>query len=233
MKYHLNKTSHPDIINCMQHGAYKIIYDETDGICVYDKANELYYADANNYQAAQTIINEAGHRKHDLVIRGESLKHVCTTERLMLSKPYRFAVYMESIPQILPETDYTIRRLTMEALPYICAHYSYKSLANPQYIEARIKAGMLGAFQDHQLIAFIGTHDCGSIGMLEVEREHQRNKVGTCLTIEMINLQLEKGLIPYGELFIDNQKSRSMALKLKLKLSKDLIYWAYMNNDES
>lgn len=160
------------------------------------------------------------------------MKQASILHRLPLSKPYRFAVYMESVPQKPTETAFTISRLTMEALPYICEHYSYKSLATPQYIESRIKAGMLGAFHGQRLIAFIGTHDSGSIGMLEVEREYQRNKIGTCLPQNMIKLQLEKGLIPYGELFIDNQKSRSMAEKLKLRLSKSLIYWAYTYKDK-
>ncbi len=230
--FQLTITDHPDIINCMKQGTYEMIYDKADGICVYDQVNQLYYADALNTQAAETILQNTMHMTGDLVARGVIMKQVCEQRNLRLSKPYQFAVFMETVPQKVVQIPYQIHKLTKDAIPYICAHYSYKPLAIPKYIEERIEAGMLGAFHGHQLIAFIGTHDSGSIGLLEVETKHQRKGIGAVLTLSMIKEQLKKGLIPYAELFTDNQKSRKMAEKLKLKLSKSLIYWVYLDVNE-
>lgn len=231
LNFQLTVTDHPDIINCIKQRAYKIIYDGTDGICIYDQINQLYYADALSNRATEIILKNTKQLTGDLVARGAIMKHVCEQYRMLLSKPYQFAVFMETVPQKATPIPYQIHKLTKDAIPYICAHYSYKPLANPEYIEERIEAGMLGVFQDHQPVAFIGTHDNGSIGLLEVEAMHQRKGIGAALTLRMIKEQMKKGLIPYAELFTDNKKSHKMAEKLNLKLSKSLIYWVYLDVD--
>ena len=72
-----------------------------------------------------------------------------------------------------------------------------------EYIRDRINTNtMLGAFIDENLVGFIGTHEEGSIGILEENYlPYYRNRgIGECLQKYATNLALSQDRIPYDKL---------------------------------
>ncbi len=96
------------------------------------------------------------------------------------------------------------------------------------YLEERLRGGHIyGAFADGRLAGFAGTHQEGSIGLLEVYGEYRRQGIGRALEAFMVNLHLSMGYMPYGAVVEGNQASLGLQGSLKMCMSKKLLYWVW------
>lgn len=86
---------------------------------------------------------------------------------------------------------------------------------------------MWGAFNNEELLGFIGIHSEGSIGLLEVLPQHRNKGVAQALQKHIINYCLTKNWVPFGQVFVDNKKSMNLQNKLRLSISKKSIFWLY------
>ena len=95
-----------------------------------------------------------------------------------------------------------------------------------EYFYERVESGnVFGAFIGDKLAGVIGIHSEGSIGMLYVDENYRKMKLGMALETYMFNQAIEKGWIPYGQVIIDNDKSFKLQEKMGLYCSKDSVYW--------
>ncbi len=129
------------------------------------------------------------------------------------------------------DSRFRIRRLTAKDAPFVKEHYKH----DPQYIDSRIEAGMFGAElaaePTGRLLGFIGTHDDGSIGLLEVAPDSRRMGVATALQAFMFDYHIKKGWIPYGQVYIDNDASFALQSSMGIAVSKQHIRWMFKNED--
>lgn len=108
-----------------------------------------------------------------------------------------------------------IRPLTEKELPTAQAHYGL--MGGGAYIAGRIAAGRVwGLFEGECLLGFIGVHDGGGMGMLEVLPEHRRRGAAYALEAFLIGWHLQRGMTPYCQVVRGN--AASMALQKKLGL---------------
>lgn len=102
----------------------------------------------------------------------------------------------------------------------------YSLFQDEAYIADRLKAGvMYGIFVEGNLAGFIGEHDEGSMGMLEVFPAYRRRGLGLALESFQINRILEEGRIPYDQVIVGNEKSLSLQKKLGMTITKDTVTW--------
>lgn len=95
-----------------------------------------------------------------------------------------------------------------------------------EYFYERVESGnVFGAFIEDKLVGVIGIHSEGSIGMLYVDENYRKMKLGMALETYMFNQAIEKGWIPYGQVIIDNEKSFKLQEKMGLYCSKESVYW--------
>lgn len=136
----------------------------------------------------------------------------------------RHGVYrkQESVTYSLPEGA-QIRRLDESHLSFVLQHYHM--MDDETYLRERIDAGMYGAFVGGELAGFIGTHDEGSIGLLEVLPEYRRLGLAFALEAHLINCLLEKGRIPFTQVSVDNEPSLALQRKLGMELSDAMVHW--------
>ncbi len=124
----------------------------------------------------------------------------------------------------LPETEVEIRPLTAAHLPTVCANYQMEGEA---YLSRLIRRGELyGAFDADTLMAFIGRHAEGSIGLLEVLPPYRRRGLGRLLQSYMIGLELSRGHVPYGQVFLGNEPSLALQQSMGMTRSIGRVYWA-------
>ena len=117
-----------------------------------------------------------------------------------------------------------IRPFRKEDIPFLMEHYDV--ISSPEYFEERIDENELFAgFRDGKLCAFIGFHDDGSGGMLEVLPEYRRLGIGSALELFLHNEALRRGWTPYGQIFVGNEASRKLQQSLGLTVSDGAIYW--------
>ncbi|MDD6306117.1 MAG: GNAT family N-acetyltransferase [Clostridiales bacterium] len=114
--------------------------------------------------------------------------------------------------------------LNLEYLDIVTANYH--TVDDTDYMKERIEKGwMFGAFIENELAGFAGMHTEGSIGMLEVLPQYRGRHIGKALETYMINLSLEHGMIPYGQVADGNEVSTRLQETLGLCFSKTMIYW--------
>lgn len=222
----IQETWYVDMQSIQQRKVAQTIWENETSILLYDTASEIYLAAAKEESETHHIWQLMQNKSDSIILRGMPLQTVFDKDETYIKEDsYYFAQCMETIPYDLSSYPIDIRPLEFHECPMVCEHYSFQELANEAYVNERIQEGMLGAFLQDTCVGFIGTHDSGSIGMLEVFPAYRHHHYGEALIKAMVNQQLQKGTICYGEVFFHNQASLSLLHKLNFTFSKDMVHW--------
>lgn len=135
----------------------------------------------------------------------------------------------------IPQPDVCeIRPFPLDQVPLLVSVYDPDGDA--AHYEDAVKAGnVLAAYRGGELAGFIGFHEDGSGGMLEVLPQFRRLGIGTALEIGLHNLALSRGWTPYGQIYADNEASLKLQERLGMVLSDpdgDVLYWMYKTNKD-
>lgn len=133
-------------------------------------------------------------------------------------------VYLGKDP---PRTDcpgVTLRPLTMADLDFVLENYHHPGSVE-EHIRGRIAEGMLGAEIGGQLAGFIGVHEEGAMGLLEVLPAFRRRGLAEALEAALIRRQLDRGCLPYAQVRTGNAASEALQRKLGLTLDSRVLYW--------
>ena len=134
------------------------------------------------------------------------------------------AAYLDNVSLSVPAFGGELRLLDRSWAPWVLEHYSH-AFADLAYMERAVDRGIIGAFVDGQPAGFVGFHDEGSIGMLEVLPAYRRRGLGSILQRAAINLALERGQIPFGQVIDGNEASLSLQRKLGMSVSTSTLFW--------
>ena len=118
-----------------------------------------------------------------------------------------------------------IRCAAQQDLPIIMTHYDKLSEAELQQVIAR--GNLFLAFHNGDAVGFVGEHLEGSMGLLEVFPDCRRQGYGAELESFMISRMLERGLLPYCQVEVDNEKSLALQRKLGMTVSREKVYWVF------
>jgi tRNA (guanine37-N1)-methyltransferase len=102
----------------------------------------------------------------------------------------------------------------------------YSLSHGPNYIRDRIDRGCLFVALVHgELAGFVGMHEEGGLGMLEVLPQFRRQHVALALSTFIINWALEQGYTPYSQAKADNEASIALQDKLDIHRAKEQLFW--------
>ena len=215
-----------DMIEVILRGRSAILHIECEGVVLREETSGAYMMTAENelsFNALVRYIDSPG-----IIATHESfyIDKLIKRYNLRLEMTCRQAVWPKNKkpPEITGVEN--IQLLTEEHLEEVNKNYSVK--VGKKYLEGRIAAGELyGAFIDNTLVGFIGLHEEGSIGILEVLKDYRRQGVAQDLIAHMINVQHAQGHIPYGQFSVENTASMALLEKTGFILSgeDELIYW--------
>ena len=134
------------------------------------------------------------------------------------------AAYLDSTPLPLPAFGGELRLLDRSWAPWLTAHYSH-DFGGAAYMERAADRGIIGAFVEGKPAGFVGFHDEGSIGMLEVLPAYRRRGLGEVLQRAAVNLALERGQLPFGQVIDGNEASLALQRKLGMAVSETTLFW--------
>lgn len=241
-----DKLLHMDMIELIRRGQAQILYFEKDGVLLRDKVSGLISVSVKTKETAKRVLEEY---KETILKQNENntywmfvSHHECINrvaeEIFPLRQVIRCKQAVYTRKEMLPVKKVTIplekengkkevllevRMLDLSHAPFVLENYES---GNGEYVTDRILHGcMYGAFADGELIGFAGIHMEGSIGMLKVLPEYRNLCVGSCLETYMINLLLEKGYTPFGQISVTNEASIALQNSLGLYFSKEYVYW--------
>lgn len=148
---------------------------------------------------------------------------------LQVEKPRVFynAIFPEdaAVPENLVE-GLEIRPLTMKEFDYVRS--LYKTVDDDEYISDRIQSGtMLGAWLGRELTGFIGTHDDGTMGLMEVDPAYRRRGIGRALEGALVSLLRSRKRRTFGNVDASNPTARDVHQKVGAIVDDRPVYWLF------
>lgn len=228
-----NKLIHMDMIELLRRGEAELLAQEEGGILLRPKGTKIVMLSCENTEAGRRFLK---------ILEGKEfieIKNLVVHQEFMYSILQEFscwkgalicrqAVYTRGVALPVDKTI-AIRRLSEDYLETVSSHYHLTE--DPGYLRKRIRAGVLyGAFLQDTLTGFVGEHEEGSMGMLEVFPEYRRKGIAAALEAFTINRLLSLGRTPFCQIIEGNEASVRLQQKLGLRISKDTLCWFSKNS---
>ena len=230
------KLLHMDMIELINRGQAVLIFAEGENICLQDRVSGIYFLTAKDIPGGEKILTYIPQNQEVLVALHQEFMRDIVQDYLKAGEGMTCCQAVYTKREKLPITGLysmdenaenglpKIARLTEEAIQAVCSNYAKGD--DIEYIRDRIQKGcMFGAFADGELAGFIGIHQEGAIGMLEVLPQYRGRGIAKALETYVINLSLEAGHIPYGQVVKENEASKKLQECLGLYFSKTSVYW--------
>lgn len=218
--------SHTDMTEVIKRGFAEIFYADTDGVAMRETKSGVQYLSAESTEAGIRLM-KALEPEHSVIIHQEELADIAVKELRLggYNQCYELA-YLKEEKYPLEFNGVEIRKLSFEWVDTV--NRIYHLIDNEAYIRALIEEGvMYGAFVEGELAGFIGIHTEGCMGLLEIVPKFRRRGLGELLEGYMINWNLEKGFLPFCEVFTDNEASLRLQKKLGMTMADGCIWWVY------
>lgn len=222
-----NMTLNIDMIESIRRGKCNIIFASTRGVLIYDAKSGVYMISALDLQTAGEIILKIPKDINVIVIHQNNYCGLLMKEFGLEKEVSCYNVLYKSKEKItVYNDDIDIIRLTDKYEEYVKSNYSSLDKMEKGYIRKRINEGeMYGAFIGSTLCGFIGSHEEGSIGILEVLPQFRKRGIALKLEAFAINLAIEQGRYPYGQVVQGNAPSLNLQNKLGLERAKEKTHW--------
>ena len=231
------KLLHIDMIELINRGRARIVYRDAKELLLRDMVSGIYFhTRMADVPTEWNLPQELG--------KDERIECIAIHQREMvpfMEKYFHLKTDMECIQgaytrkEKLPvrglygldgrgENGFSIRVLSEEFIPFVTEHYS--EIGTEEYVTDRIRHGAVyGAFYDEKIVGFIADHEEGSIGMLYVLPEYRKRHVAMALETYCMNLAIERGEIPYGQIVLGNEPSIGLQEKMGICFAKGTVVW--------
>lgn len=215
---------HANMLEVLRRGSAEALTVEEGGVLLYDTGCGAWMLAAEP-EAAEAFLDRvpAG---CDLFV-GHDMAYF-DLARARFGLPERelcwSAAYLDKDPLPIPDFGGELRLLDRSWAPWLRAHYSH-DFGGVAYMERAADRGIIGAFVEGKPAGFVGFHDEGSIGMLEVLPAYRRRGLGEILQRAAINLALGRGQIPFGQVIDGNTASLGLQRKLGMAVSQSRLFW--------
>lgn len=232
------KLLHIDMIELINRGRARIVYHDADEILLRDIVTGIYF------HTRMSGVPQMEWKLPLKLAKDERIECIVLHQREMvplMEMHFHLKEDMECLqgaytrreklpvrglygPDGRGENGFSIRTLTEEFIPFVAEHYS--EIGSPEYVTERILHGAVyGAFYEEKIVGFIADHEEGSIGMLYVLPEYRKRHVAMALETYCMNLAVERGEIPYGQVVLGNEASIHLQEKMGICFAKGTIVW--------
>lgn len=215
---------HTGLLEILRRGVGSVVSSSDRGALIQDKTKRILMLSASSVSNAEELLQDQKNIKLIVAYQDFLVDFLKEKYSLNFANKCVQAVYL-SKKYLKIDERFTFAPLTIENLKKITECYHYESPAN---LAKKLKNGeIFGAFLDGIWVGFVGMHDEGTMGLLEVFPPFRREGVGTALSSFMINRNLSQGFIPFGHIVSNNEASLALNRKLGLTISQNYLYWIY------
>ena len=210
---------HVDMLEAIKRGRGEVAYFEGSTVLVRrNEAPDFYLLTSDSPAAAAAAF--AGRPAPKVVVaRGPGVAEMLRDRFcLQLSDYCSNVAYLKQERLAWDCPGLVIRPFRVEELPAFLAHYDIEDEAEAR---AHIEKGELFAAEyEGKLAGFMGLHADGSMGLLEVFPEYRKLGIGRAIEKFFINFCLDRGWVPYGQVFCDNEASFSLQTNLGMSVDR-------------
>lgn len=215
---------HMDMLESIRRGRAALLYVDQNGVLLLDQPSGTYMVSTTCEDIAEKILPLI---KNATLIECHQkfyAKELAEQSHLYIGPDCYQAVYCKE-QRILQEwTGVEIKQLDNTFLSAV--KDQYHMIKDDEYLLGRLESGvMYGAFLGKELAGFIGIHEEGSIGLLEMLPEYRRRGIGMALEAHMVNVMLDKGWTPFGQIIEGNAASFSLQKRLGFSIAEQPLFW--------
>jgi len=206
-----------EMLEVYKSGNAEVLYGENDGILLYDKVSFNYLGSANTLAGAKDIVRLLPQDYGVFVAHDEIFRELLGVDFNCSDSLLSYNHVYESTQELsIANEQVKIHLLDESYLEEIKKHYTIKRLSTNHYLLSRIKEGMLGAFIEDELVGFIGVHDSGAIGLLEVFDAYKGQQIAQTLQAAMMNRLITQDKTVFLQVNATNEVSLHIQEKLHL-----------------
>lgn len=222
-----DKALYANLLEALRRGSARVSWAGQEGILLYEADCGAWMMSAADRQTADRLLAQVP-ADCDLFVGHEMFYRAAAEEKLGFPAQQLCysALYPGTQPLEIPPFGGEIRQLGPEWSTWLAEHYE-NGFGGAAYMEGAIRRGVLGLFLDGEPAGFVGVHEEGSIGMLEVLPPFRRRGLGEVLQRSAVNLALEQGRLPFGQVFAKNAASLALQRRVGMALSQTMMFWAF------
>ena len=226
MNLETNPVLYAGLIQIRKRGTAEILEETENGIFLLDTVSNGVMLAVGNVETGMQWLRKHSSLHYSLlsVFNRELVDFIQDEYGLTEVLDCYQAVYPLKTPPVYDKT-LKIRCASQQDLPLILAHYDKLSEAELKQVIAR--ENLFLAFHNGEAVGFVGEHLEGSMGLLEIFPAFRRKGYGAELESFMISRMLERGLLPYCQVEVDNEKSLALQRKLGMTVSREKVYWVF------
>jgi tRNA (guanine37-N1)-methyltransferase len=214
------------LLHCLKSGAAEILYCGENGMLLFDQNGGHYLLTAKDQKTAEKLIPKVP--EGDTIVAHEEFYD----DLLQAGKPIRTTrcnttAYLKKEPPKASDAD--IRQLTVADLPLMLKYYHL--FTDEEYFTELLSGGsMYGIYIDGEPAGFIGQHDSGEMGLLEIFEPYRKQGLGLKLENFMIRKILSKGDLPIGEVVVGNTASLALQRKagMTIDTTQTVTWWNFI-----
>lgn len=217
-------------IDMLERALLEIAYSGTNSLLLADETNFMIHCrEESEWPGLIARLLEIMPTDHFIILRAHEewyLDDLIEQTGFSDLEPYLNSIYPEdfSLSEDWPE-GVKIRPLTMEQFDFVRS--TYLTVDSDDYIRERIEDGMLGAWYHGELAGFIGTHDEGTVGLLEVLPAFRRKGIARALESEMVRRLRNQNRRAHGNIAVDNLLSKTVHEKIGVRIAQQPVYWLF------
>jgi len=211
-----------DMIAPIKRDTARILYAGADGVLMHETKSDAYMMSVTTHELGRKLLGNLPkngffvcHQEFML----EDFKAISPNAELL--ENYQVVYGGDPLPH---SANLDFKPLNVADLATVTTNYTMD--LGEEYITSRIADGELfGGYVNGEMIGFIGIHAEGSIGMLQVFDDQQGKGYGTALYASIINHQLSRGIVPFGQISVNNTTSMAIARKLGFEIGTERVWW--------
>ena len=211
-----------NLLEVLRRGSAELLWVTADGVLLYDRDSRSHMFSARTQEAAGRIFHLLP-PDADLLYGYETWYLEELRGRVPLTREYLFysCVWAKKEPPPPARCAGELRLLREDDANAVISRYENAwgdGAEMLEYVRASIRRGMYGAYVDGELAGFGGSHDEGSLGMLEVLPQYRRRGLAAALETALIRRTLDRGGYAFCQVSTDNRAS--LALQEELGLTR-------------
>lgn len=220
----LDRLQHINMLESINHNRAEILKAGKSGVLIYDKPSQTIMVSAIDLAAYQQLLADVPQIRACVIYQGWAKEFMEKRFSLIPEAAYYQAAYFKSEYPIHTPSKLRVRQLKKKDIPLVQKHYMDSD--DHKYMMSRVLDNALFAgFSEDNVIGFIGIHDEGSIGLIEVLRPYRRQGYGLELLNFMIAYYLQNNDVPYSQISTANVPSIRLHQKAGMVLSKKPVIW--------
>lgn len=217
---------HMDLLESIRRGNCTEVYAEERAVLLNTRSG-ISLLSAETKEDGERVLRMLGERPHCIVAHGEAARDAVgsVVQDFVHADGCYQASYLRPEPPEVPDVCRIVPYPIGEA-QFVVDHYAMAH--DLEHVRETIRNGELfAAYVGEKLVGFIGYHNDGSMGKLEVLPEYRRQRIGTALEQYLIGDSMRRGWTPYCQIYTWNDASLRLQRRLGLEISPKILYWMF------